>query len=278
MSELVTQRWSHAAEHWAPHVDRIDAEGAAITDWLLDATAPAAGETLLELGAGPGGVGLAAAPAVMPAGRVILTDLAPPMIEIARERVRRLGVKNVDVEVADAADLPQRDASVDVVVCRFAFQAMEDPGRAFAETLRVLRPGGRLAFAVFPAPEHNPWASLAMQALAEAAGAPPPGRQRPGMFALADEQHLHSLLSTAGFADVRIEHLTGERRFESFESWWRLRRELPPGAAQTWASLDDAARNAVERRLREQVHPYGHDGELVFPSDTLVAFGRRPDC
>lgn len=277
MSDVVAQRWSHAAERWAPHVDQIDAEGAAITDWLLQATAPAAGETLLELGAGPGGVGLAAAPAVMRAGRVILTDIAPPMLEIARERVRRLGVENVDVEVADAADLRQRDASVDVVVCRFALQAMDDPGRALSEALRVLRPGGRLALAVFPAPEHNPWASLAMQALAAAAGAPPPGQQRPGMFALADEQHLHGLLSSAGFADIRIEHLAGERRFESFESWWRLRRELPPGAAQTWASLDDATRNAVERRLREQVQPYSHDGELVFPSDALVAFGRRPD-
>lgn len=276
MSDVVTQRWSHAAERWAPHVDQIDEEGAAVTDWLLQATAPAAGETLLELGAGPGGVGLAAVPAVMPGGRVILTDIAPPMVEIARERVRRRGVENIDVEVADAADLPQGDGSVDVVVCRFAFQAMDDPAGALAESLRVLRPGGRLAFTVFPAPERNPWASLAMQALAEATGAPPPGAQKPGMFALADEPHLLSLLSGAGFADVRLEHLTGERRFADFEDWWHLRRELPPGAAQAWSSLDEAGRDAVERRLREQVQAYRADGELVFPSDVIAVSARRP--
>ncbi|CAA9497490.1 MAG: hypothetical protein AVDCRST_MAG67-1801 [uncultured Solirubrobacteraceae bacterium] len=276
VADEVIRRWSRAAERWARHADEIDAEGAEITAWLLGATALAAGETLLELGAGPGGVGLAAADAVKP-GRVILTDIAPPMIEIARERVQRLGLENVDLEVADAAALPQPDASVDVVVSRFAFQAMDDPGRAFAESLRVLRPGGRLAFAVFPAPERNPWSSLAMQALAAAVGAPAPGSQKPGMFALADESHLHSLVSRAGFVDVWLEHVAGERHFASFESWWHLRRELAPGAAQAWASLDETAREAVESALREQVQAYSAHGQLVFPSDVLAVAARRPD-
>lgn len=272
-----TERWSGAAERWAAHADEVDEEAAAVTEWLLAAAAPAPGEAVLELGAGPGGVGLAAARAVAPAGRVILTDVAPPMIEVARARARDLGLENVDFAVADATALAQPDASVDVVLCRFAYQAMDDPARAFAESLRVLRPGGRLAFAVFPAPERNPWASLSFQALAEAAGAPAPGSERPGMFALADEQHLRSLLTDAGFVGVRLEHVIDERRFDSFESWWLLRRELPPGARQTWSSLDAAAREDVERNLRKQVRRYSRDGELVFPADALVAFARRAD-
>lgn len=118
---------------WAAHADEVDEEAADVTDWLLAAAAPAAGETLLEVGAGPGGVGLAAADAVRP-GRVILTDIAPPMIDVARERVVRLGLENVDLEVADATALPLPDGVVDAVVSRFALQAMDDPGRALAES------------------------------------------------------------------------------------------------------------------------------------------------
>ena len=83
----------------------MDEESHAITDWMLTATAPAAGETVLELGVGPGGVGLAAARAVTPGGRVLLTGIAPPMLDVARERVRRLGLQHVELEVADATAL-----------------------------------------------------------------------------------------------------------------------------------------------------------------------------
>lgn len=79
-----------------------------------------------------------------------------------------------------------------------------------------------------------------------------------------------------GFADVRLEHLTGERRFGGFGAWWHLRRELPPGAAQAWSSLDEAGRASVERRLHEQVEAYSAEGELVFPSDVIAVSARRP--
>lgn len=268
-------RWNAAAEHWAEHADRIDEEAAAVTAWLLAAIAPAAGETVLELGAGPGGVGLQAARAVVPDGRVVITDIAPAMIDVARRRARELELENVEFEVADAMALPMPDAGIDAAVCRFALQAMEEPARALGETLRVLRPGGRLALAVWSRPDRNPGTAAAMATIREAAGESPAAGASP-IFALADETRLRSLLTGAGFADVRLEHLTGERRYDTFESWWELRLRLPPGARQTWDSLDAETRAGLEGRLRERVDPYRRGDELVVPWEVLTAFARRP--
>ncbi len=243
---------------------------------MLDHTAPAPGETVLDLGAGPGGAGLRAARLVTPGGAVLLSDVSPAMIDAARTRAERLGLQNVSAEVADATALPQPDGHADVVLCRFALQAMPDPAAVLAQALRVLAPGGRLALAVFAASERNAWASLSMQVLHEAGGDPASAPGKPGIFALADEQRLRSMLIATGFAQPRLEHLTDERRYASFESWWALRRSLPPGARRAWSALDDATADQVVRLLRERVKPYERDGALVFPSDVLVASARKP--
>ncbi len=270
------ERWSGAAEEWSRHAERIDDEAAPVTAWLLDATSPAPGETVLEVGAGPGGVGLRAAEAVLPGGRVVITDIAPAMVDVARRRAQELGLDAVHVEVADAAALPLPDAAADAVVCRFALQAMPDPAVALGEMLRVLRPGGRLALAVWGPSDLNPGTAAAMATIREAASQPPEPSAAP-IFSLADDTRLRSLFDDAGFVDVRIEHVTGERRYEDFESWWELRRRLPPGAQGTWESLSDEKRADLEARLRERVAPHRRGDEIVFPWDVLAASGRRPE-
>jgi ubiquinone/menaquinone biosynthesis C-methylase UbiE len=80
--------------------------------------------------------------------RLITTDFSPAMLEAARRRGAELGVANVDYRVIDAERIELHDDSVDGVLCRFWYMLMADPAAAFAETRRVLRPGGRLALAV----------------------------------------------------------------------------------------------------------------------------------
>ncbi len=275
MGEDARTRWDQAAQHWGRHAERIDEEAEPVTDWLLAAIAPGPGETVVELGAGPGGVGLRAARAVTPGGHVLITDIAPEMVDIARRRAQDLELSTVSFEVADAMALPLPDAGIGAVVCRFALQAMSDPACALREMLRVLRPGGRLAFAVWAGAGANPGTAAAMAAIHEAAGEPP-ATARPAIFSLADEAILASLLDDTGFTDVRLEHVTGERRYETFEQWWELRLRLPPGAQETWESLNPQTREGIERGLRERVAAYRRDDALVFGWDALVACARRP--
>lgn len=275
MTGEAAERWSRSAGAWARHAAQIDAESETVTDWMVTAAAPKPGETVLELGAGPGGVALRAAGALAGRGRVIVTDVASGMLEVARQRARALGLEDLEFAVADAMDLALPDACVDVVLCRFAFMAMSDPGGALRETHRVLRSGGRLALAVWGPAQRNPWASLAAEAVRRRAGQPAPAPGQPGMFALADEKRLASLLRGAGFESLRLERLTGERRYDSFDAWWQLRRELPPGAEETLSSMPAGKRAALEQELREQAQRYTRDDGIALPWEALMACAHR---
>src|SRR4051794_13523264 len=139
--------WQRQASGWERCAERMSPVHRPITDWLVDALDPQPGQTLLELAAGPGDAGFAAARR-LEGGRVLQTDRAPAMVDAARRRGEALGLRNVEWAVMDAQALPLADGSVDGVLCRFGYMLM-DTAAALGETRRVLRRGGRLAFAVW---------------------------------------------------------------------------------------------------------------------------------
>ncbi len=100
------------------------------------------GETVLELGPGPGAFTLEAAQRVRPAGKVIAVDIQPKMIAQVQARVQAAGVTHVDTHVAGAYELPLEDASVDRAYLITVLPEIPDPVRALREIHRVLKPGG----------------------------------------------------------------------------------------------------------------------------------------
>jgi arsenite methyltransferase len=106
-----------------------------------------AGEVVLDLGCGAGIDTLLAARAVGLAGKAIGIDMTPEMVARARRHVEEAGLANVEVREAYMEDLPLADASVDVAVSNGVLNLSTRKSRVLAETLRVLRPGGRAVIA-----------------------------------------------------------------------------------------------------------------------------------
>jgi phosphatidylethanolamine/phosphatidyl-N-methylethanolamine N-methyltransferase len=77
--------------------------------------------------------------------RIVGIDISEPMLDKARERVKRLRLDNVEaIAVMDAEQLTFPDASFDVVVAQYVVTAVPNPEKALDEFVRVVRPGGEI--------------------------------------------------------------------------------------------------------------------------------------
>jgi SAM-dependent methyltransferase len=268
--------WAAVADGWGEHADYTDVRAAPITQALLELADPQPGERVLELACGPGGLGLAAAERVGPDGEVVLSDVVPEMTSIAARRAGERGLTNVSTEVLDIEQIEQPDDSYDVVVCREGLMFAVDPAQAAREIRRLLRPGGRVALAVWGPRERNPWLGVVLDSVSAQVGAPIPPPGVPGPFALEDSDKLAALLSDADLADVAVSELSAPLQIDSFDEWWTRTTALAGPLAKLLESMPEDAVQALRARAQDGAEPYEAQGGLEFPGVTLIATGRRP--
>ena len=113
------------------------------------------GDRVLDVACGTGNLTLTAQSYVGPAGKVYGIDAASEMIEVAQKKAAR-SAPEVIFEVGLVEKLAFPDATFDVVISRLAIHHLPDDlkPRAFAEILRVLKPGGHLLIADFTPPKN----------------------------------------------------------------------------------------------------------------------------
>ena len=280
--EASLQGWEAAAPGWVRRQEQIRNWAAPVSQWMVQSADPQPGEQVLELAAGVGETGLLAAELVAPVGKAVISDQAEAMLDGARARAAELGVSNVEFKVLNAEwiDLPL--ASLDIVLCRWGYMLMADPLAALGESRRVLRPGGRLALAIWDSVQANPWALLPALEMSERGfgpgppqpGAPPePGSARqPGPFALGDPAIVRGLLEQAGFTEITLDAVELVQHNPDFDALWDSQLDMSRTLHDAVMSRPEAEIDEIKASLARRFEPYTlPSGALEVPGRTLVA-------
>ncbi len=239
-----------------------------MTAALLAALDPKPGDTVLDLAAGTGDMAAALAGRV---ARILCTDLSPVMVEAARRR----GIANAEHRVLDMQALDLEAASVDAVVCRFGYMLVPDPVSALRETRRVLRPGGRLAFATWAPAERNPWATAYGPVLIERGLQEPPKRGEPGQFALSATER--DRVARSGGRVPGDRDRRGRGRVPIRELGRLPPRDHEPrrvSARDSLAQLDERTRSEIDDGARARIERFRTETGYVLPGVALVTSAR----
>ena len=268
------EAWSTVAAAWDRNAEYVDGPTVGTTARLLEQVAAGPGDRILELAAGPGTLSSVWSQLVGPTGSVVVTDVAPAMVEVATRRAA--GLANVETAVVDASDIAWPDATFDVVASRMGLMFTPDPAVAFAEMRRVLKPGGRLGALTWGAIEHNPWMTcvgMAAMATGLVSGGPPTGPG--GIFSLGDPARLEALAKEAGFVDVAVETISVTFAADSVDAHIdRVSALAGPLAAVLQAASPDQ-RAALRRTATDLAAPYVTNDGVEMPGRAVLVSGRR---
>lgn len=238
---------------------------------LLDEAKLEEAQVIIDVATGPGTVARLAAPTLGPRGRIVATDIARPMLDIARAKPVLTGAAPIEYVESPAAPLAAPTGAFDVVLCQQGLQFFPDRPSALREMRRVLKPGGRAVIAVWAAIERNQ-IFAAFHAALSATTPPELADLITAPFSWHGTAELKTAAEEAGFRNVRI--LTRSLPMvleEGLEQAVRSFSATPvsPGVA----ALSQSAQDAFFGRLRSELAPLVVDGKVIgeMVSNILVA-------
>jgi ubiquinone/menaquinone biosynthesis C-methylase UbiE len=262
--------WQEMAPRWERGRELLWESTRAVSAWLVNRLDPRPGQTILDVAAGTGETGFLAAKRLGETGRLISSDLSPNMVEAARRTAGLFAVTNADFRVLDTDRLDLPDASVDGVLSRFGYILKGDPPPALRELRRVLRPGGRLAFAVWAERSQNPWMTVPAKVMAERGHLSAQTEEQARVSEKRNALTIRRLLDDAGFGEAEVEEMPVGYRFANREELWFFVSELRGPVAIALAKLDDDERGAVRAEIERRADHAGSGFELTGVSLNVV--------
>ncbi len=271
------QEWRVTAPFWKKHSRTIRTMFAPLTEALIEDAGIGAGQTVLDVAGGAGEPSLTIAERVGPTGAVTCTDAVAEMVAAAESEARRRGLTNITFRECVADSLPFESNSFDAVVCRLGVMFFPDPLAALREMLRVAKPVGSLALAVWHRNELNPFTRIVTEVMSRYVESPPADPDAPNAFRFAAPDKLASVLRNAGASDVRerVLHFQIEAPISPGE-FWAMRSETSDTLREKLANLSAEQVLRVTQDVQEAVREYFPNNQMSFPAQMIIVSGKKP--
>ena len=260
--------WGAVAEKfdlWLPHL-------APVGEALIEKLQVESGQRVLDVACGTGEPALTLARR-WPNLEVEGVDAAEGMVRAAQTKAEKEGLSNVHFRVMPAERLDFEEKTFHRVVCRFGVMLFQDSLKGLKEMLRVLKPGGRVAVAVWGNADSLPsfrWHHQAFESRLPKEQLPPLDK----VASLGDPVALHQLMTQAGFQDVEVENRQVEYHFDSIDHYWNT-VEASQVLAQQFQALPKDQLQQIRDEVTLMAQEYLVDGRLVVPHRYVVGWGMK---
>jgi ubiquinone/menaquinone biosynthesis C-methylase UbiE len=274
--QQVINRWTGSAPFWKKHREIIRQMFAPVTDALVADAQIASRQSVLDVATGPGEPALTIASLVGPQGKIVGVDPIDEMVAAARREANRLELKNVQFDVAFADHLPFSNDIFDAVISRFGVMFFPSPAEGIREMLRVLKPGQKMALAVWHFAERNPFHYLLSRVVDRYVAPTPLEPDARDAFRFATPGKLLKILNEAGVSAPT------ERLFQftihascSVEDFFALRLEMSEKLREKFGMLSPQQQSELKREALEAIHQNSTGGEIRLPAEVLIVSGAK---
>jgi ubiquinone/menaquinone biosynthesis C-methylase UbiE len=272
----VRRDWERTAGPWERWEPQVMYALSGILSPLLHALDLHPGQRVLDFACGSGEPALSIAPWVTPGGSVVGIDVSAPLLAVARRRARALRIRNVRFRTGDVGRLRERPAAYDRAVSRFGLMFVEDVPATLKRVRACLKPGGRLALAVWGPAARNAAFTLTVPVLQRLTGEPPPDPERvPHPLRLARSGRLARLLREAGFRDVRTGVAHASFVYASAEEFARERLACSAPLRNVFRTLSAAQRRRVVAAIARAAGRHRDGAMLRLPAMAWIVSARR---